>query len=181
MTRSLVLAMKAVLLGAISILAGFGLLVLIFQKHALGLSGLVSYDGPAAIEISASVVIVASTFGLAMDYSILLLSRITEEHRAGRSDEEAVAHGLQRSGPVITSAAAVMAVALLALTSSQVFLVKELTVGQTLGILLDATLIRMLLVPATMRTLGRANWWAPAPLARSLQRAFGGHAGSAKR
>lgn len=176
LTRSIVLGVKALLFNAIGISAAFGLLVLIFQHQALGIVNLLGYQGPAAVEINASVVIVAATFGLAMDYSILLLSRITEEHRAGHSDRAAVARGLQRSGPVITSAAAVMAVALLALTSSRVFLVKELTVGLALGVVLDATLIRMLLVPAAMRILGRANWWAPGPLRRRLDRGGAGPA-----
>ena len=166
MTGSLVLPVKALLFSVLSVGAVFGLLVLIFQEQALGIAGLLGYEGPEAIETTASVVIIVSTFGLATDYSILLLSRISEEHEAGRSDEEAVALGIQRSGPVITSAALLLAVALLALASSQIFLVKQLTVGQALGVLIDASLVRMLLVPAFMRILGRANWWAPRPLLR---------------
>ena len=107
---------------------------------------------------------IAATFGLATDYSILLLSRIVEEHESGRPDAEAVARGIQRTGPVITLAALLLSVPLLALASSRIFLIKQLGVGLAFGVLLDATLIRMLLVPASMGLLGRANWWAPAPL-----------------
>jgi RND superfamily putative drug exporter len=165
MTGSLVLPVKALVFHVLAVAAAFGLLVLIFQKHLPVVGSLLAYRGPPAIETTISVVIIASTFGLATDYSILLLSRITEEHRAGRSDEEAVAIGVERTGPVITSSALLLAVALLALASSRVFLVKQLTVGQVLGVLIDVSFVRLLMVPSFMRLLGRYNWWAP-PLLR---------------
>jgi RND superfamily putative drug exporter len=164
MTASLVLPIKALLFNVLSIGANFGLLVLIFQKHLLGIDGLLGYAGPLAIETTVSVVIIVVTFGIATDYSILLLSRIGEEHDAGRPDEQAVALGIERSGPVITGAALVLAVALLALSPSRIFIAKQLTVGEALGVVIDASIVRMLLVPAFMRILGRANWWAPGPL-----------------
>jgi RND superfamily putative drug exporter len=166
LTGSVLIPIKALIFNVLSLCAVFGLLVLIFQEGLLGIGNLIGYDGPAAIETAISVVIIASTFGLATDYSILLLSRITEEHEAGRSDAEAVAIGIERTGPVITSAALLLAVALLALTTSSIFVVKQLTIGQALGILIDATLIRMLLVPSFMRVFGSLNWWAPGPLMR---------------
>jgi uncharacterized membrane protein YdfJ with MMPL/SSD domain len=170
LTGSVVLAGKALLFHALDLGAAFGLLVLIFQDNALGIAGLLAYPGPSAIETTVTVVIIASTFGLATDYSILLLSRITEEHEAGASDEQAVALGIERTGPVITRAAMLLAVALLALASSREFFVKELTVGQVLGVGIDVTLVRMLLVPSFMSILGPLNWWAPGPLARAHAR-----------
>ncbi len=180
LTGSLVLPLKALLFHALDLGAVFGLLVLIFQDHLFGIGDLIGYRGPLGIETTVSVVIIASTLGLATDYSILLLARITEEHRSGRSDEQAVAIGIERTGPVITRAALLLAVALLALTSSRVFLVKQLTVGQVLGVLIDVTFVRMLLLPSFMRLLGPANWWAPAPLKRAYARLSGSATGSAR-
>jgi uncharacterized membrane protein YdfJ with MMPL/SSD domain len=161
LTRSVVLPLKALAFQALALLAVVGLLVLIFQHNALGLSALIGYDGPRTLDITILVVIVASTFGLAVDYSILLLSRIVEEHRCGRSDEEAIASAIERTGPVITSAATVLCAALLALATSQLFLIKQLTIGQVLGVVIDVTLVRLVLVPSFMRVLGPRNWWAP--------------------
>ena len=166
LTGSLVLGVKSLLLNVLTIAAAFGVVVLIFQEGVLGLDGLLGYDGPSAVEVTSSAVIVALTFGLATDYAVLMLARITEEHEAGRPDAEAVARGLQRSGPVISSAALVIIVAQLALLSSTVFLVKQLALGQVVAIAIDVTIVRALLVPAYMRLLGAANWWAPAPLRR---------------
>jgi RND superfamily putative drug exporter len=125
------------------------------------------YEGPPALDLLVAVVILASTFGLAADYSILLLARIAEEHRAGRSDEEAVALAVERTGPVITSAAVLLSVTLLALATSKLYLIKELTIGQVIGIAIDVTLVRLLLVPAFIRLLGPLNWWLPRALRRS--------------
>jgi RND superfamily putative drug exporter len=166
MTGSLLLPLKGLLFNVLTIGASFGLVVLIFQEGALGIADLLAYDGPSAIEITTCAVIVALTFGLASDYSVLMLSRISEEHAKGTPDEEAIARGMQRSGPVITRAAILIAVALLALASSEIFLVKQLAVGQALAIAIDVTLVRVLLVPALMRIMGPANWWAPGPLRR---------------
>jgi RND superfamily putative drug exporter len=167
LTGSLVLAVKALLFDLLGLLAALGLVVLIFQQGALGISSLFAYDGPSAIEISSVVVMLATMFGLTTDYSILLLSRIVEEHEAGATDEDAVAIGIERSGRVISSAALLMLVALLALASSRVFLVKQLAVGQALAVVIDVALVRLLLVPAMMRLFGGFNWWAPAPLRRT--------------
>ncbi|MHB1569631.1 MAG: MMPL family transporter [Solirubrobacteraceae bacterium] len=166
LTRSLMLALTALLLDALGLAAALGLLVLIFQDRVLGISGLVAYSGPSAIETTAAVVMLASTFGLTTDYSILLLSRIVEEHEAGAPDQAAVATAIERSGPVISSSAILLAVALLALTSSRVFLIKQLTVGQVLGILIDVSVVRLLLMPAMIGVLGRLSWWTPVSLGR---------------
>ena len=170
LTRSVLLPLKSLLFNVLTIAATFGLVVLVFQEGALGLADLFGYDGPSAIEISSCAVIVALTFGLTSDYAVLMLARITEEHEAGAPDDEAVPRGLQRSGPVVTGAALVIVVAQLALLSSDVFLVKQLAFGQALAIAIDVTLIRALLVPALMRLLGPANWWAPRPLRSATSR-----------
>jgi uncharacterized membrane protein YdfJ with MMPL/SSD domain len=166
LTASLVLPVKAVIMNVLSLAAVLGLLVAVFQDNVLGIADLIAYDGPAAIETSVMVVVAALTFGLATDYSILLLSRIKEAHDAGESNEDAIADGMRCSGRVITNAALLLAVALLALASSRVFLAKQLTVGLAIGVLIDATIVRALLVPSLMCLLGRMNWWAPSPLRR---------------
>ncbi len=166
LTRSVVLAIKALAFHALVILAVLGLLVLVFQRDVLGLSALVAYRGPPSLDITIAVVIVASTLGLAADYSVLLLARVSEEHRAGHTDEQAVARAIERTGPVVTSAGVLLSVALLALTTSKLFLIKQLAVGQVLGVVIDISLVRLVLVPAFMRWLGSRNWWAPRVLRR---------------
>jgi RND superfamily putative drug exporter len=106
------------------------------------------------------------TFGLSMDYEVFFLSRITEEYRAHGDTNGAVMYGLQRVGPVVTAAAAIMSIVCIAMATSQVSFIKMMGVGLTLAILVDATLIRALLMPAAMRIMGRANWWAPRLLSR---------------
>lgn len=170
LSGSLVLALKALLFDLLGLLAALGLVVLIFQQRVLGIDSLFAYHGPSAIEISSVVVMIASMYGLTTDYSILLLSRIVEEHGRGATDEDAVAVGIERSGRVISSAALLMVVALLALASSRVFLVKQLAIGQALAVVVDVALVRMLLVPAMIGVLGGANWWAPRTLLRARSR-----------
>jgi RND superfamily putative drug exporter len=155
LTGSILIPLKALAFNALGLAAVFGALVLIFQHDGQG------------IDLAAAVVIVAAVFGLATDYSIVLLARIVEEHEKGSPDEEAISEGIRRTGPVITAAALLICVPLLAQATSPILLVKQLGVGQTLGVALDATLIRMLLVPSSMRLLGRLNWWAPEPLRRA--------------
>ena len=167
LTGSVVLPIKALLMNALTLSAVFGALVLIFQDGVLGIADLIGFTGPAAIETTISVVVIAVTLGLATDYSILLLSRIREEHDAGAPNDEAVALGLERSGRVITQAAIIVAISNLALVSGRVFLVEELGIGIAVGVLIDATLVRACLVPSLMKILGNVNWWAPAPLRRA--------------
>ncbi len=161
LTESVVLPLKAILMNSLTVFAVFGVLVAVFQNKFLGIAGLLGFNGPSALETSITVVVVGVTLGLATDYSILLISRIKEEHDAGRDNEEAVAVGLERSGRVITNAALLCAVAIFALASSSVFIVQELALGITVGILIDATIVRAGLVPSLMRILGNINWWAP--------------------
>ena len=114
----------------------------------------------------------AVIFGLATDYAVLVMARIKEQHDLGASNEQAVAIGIAKTGRVITAAAVAIAVVFLAFGVSPVFFMKEIAVGQAAGVLIDATIVRALLVPALMRLLGGWNWWAPAPLAR-FHRRFG--------
>jgi RND superfamily putative drug exporter len=114
-------------------------------------------------------VLLAVGFGISADYGVILLSRIKEAHDAGDPDREAIAVGLERSGRILTAAALLICVALGALTTARIAFVKELGLGVALTVLIDATIVRALLVPSLMALLGRWNWWAPAPL-RALVR-----------
>ncbi len=159
-TRSVVLPIKALLLNVVSLSATLGAMVFIFQEgHLKWLVGDFAVTGtlPAPVPI----LIICLAFGLSMDYEVFLLSRITEEYRAHGDTNLAVMCGLQRVGPVVTAAALIMSVVFIAMATSQVSFVKSLGVGLTLAILFDATLIRAILMPAAMRLMGRANWWAP--------------------
>ena len=117
-----------------------------------------------------AVLIAITAFALSMDYEVFLLSRIVEEHRRGASTTDAVALGLQRSGRIITAAAVLLAVVFATFVTSGVTNIKQLGFGVAFAILLDATVVRALLVPALMRLLGRANWWSPWPLTRLYER-----------
>jgi uncharacterized membrane protein YdfJ with MMPL/SSD domain len=172
LTGSIVLPVKTLIMNAITLGATLGILVLCFQEGWL--SGLVDYPGPAAIEINTLVFLVAIIFGLATDYAVLVLARIKEEHDRGAANEEAVAIGIARTGRVITAAAVMIAVVFLALAVSPVSFIKQVAVGQAVGVLIDATIVRALLVPSLMRLFGDWNWWAPAPLQR-VQRRYGFH------
>lgn len=159
-TRSLVLPIKALLLNVVSLSATLGAMVFIFQEgHLKWLVGDFAVTGtlPAPVPI----LIICLAFGLSMDYEVFLLSRITEEYRAYGDTNLAVMRGLQRVAPVVTAAALIMSVVFIAMATSAVSFVKLLGVGLTLAILFDATLIRAILMPAAMRLMGRANWWAP--------------------
>jgi uncharacterized membrane protein YdfJ with MMPL/SSD domain len=164
MTGSLVLPLKTLVMNVLSIAAAFGLMVLAFQDDLLG--WVFAYDGPSALETSLLVVIGATTFGLATDYAVLVLARIKEYRDRGLDDEHAVALGIERTGRVITAAAALLALVFLAFGTSQVFFMKQVAFGQSVAVIIDASIVRALLVPALMRMLGRWNWWAPQPLRR---------------
>lgn len=168
-TGSILLPLKAVALNVLSLAAAMGVLVWIFQEGHLGwLVGDFTVTG--GIDTSIAVLIAVTTFALSMDYEVFLLSRIKEEHDAGRDTTDAVALGLQRSGRIITAAALLLAVVFASFVSSGVTSIKQLGFGIAFAILLDATVVRGLLVPALMRVAGRWNWWAPAPLARFHRR-----------
>jgi RND superfamily putative drug exporter len=168
MTGSVVLPIKAVLMNVLGLSAVFGILVLIFQHG--NLQGLLSYHGTGALDATQPILLFVIGFGLATDYGVFLLSRIKEEHDAGMPNSQAVAAGLERTGRIVTAAALLFAVAIGAFTTSKLIFIKELGLGTALAVLIDATVIRALLVPALMELLGEWNWWAPGPLRRLHER-----------
>jgi RND superfamily putative drug exporter len=170
MTGSVVLPVKSLLMNFLNLSAVFGILVLVFQDGRL--EGLLDYSSPGAIEQTMPILLFAVAFGLSTDYAVFLLSRIKEARDAGASDSESVAIGLERTGRIVTAAALLFAVAMLAFATSQIIFIKENGIGTALAVLIDATLIRALLVPSLMELLGKWNWWAPAPL-RRLHRRWG--------
>jgi RND superfamily putative drug exporter len=168
MTGSVVLPIKAVLMNALGLSAVFGILVLIFQHG--NLQGLLSYHSNGALDATQPILLFVIGFGLATDYGVFLLSRIKEAHDGGIVNSEAVAIGLERTGRIVTAAALLFAVAIGAFTTSKLVFIKELGLGTALAVLIDASVIRSLLVPSLMELLGEWNWWAPAPLRRLYSR-----------
>jgi RND superfamily putative drug exporter len=168
-TGSVVLPLKALVLNALSLTAVFGALVWIFQEGHL--AGLLSFT-PLPTSTTMPPLLFCITFGLSMDYEVFVLSRIKELHDAGYGNDEAVVHGLARTGRIITTAAILLAVTFFAFGLSKVSFIQMFGIGCGLAILIDATLIRGVLVPAFMRLAGRANWYAPGPL-RRLHDRFG--------
>jgi RND superfamily putative drug exporter len=168
MTGSVVLPIKSLLMNFLNLSAVFGLLVLIFQDGRL--EGFLDYTSPGAIEQTMPILLFAVAFGLSTDYAVFLLSRIKEARDNGASDSESVAIGLERTGRIVTAAALLFAVAMGAFATSQIIFIKENGVGTALAVLIDATIIRALLVPSLMEMLGKWNWWAPAPLRRLHER-----------
>jgi uncharacterized membrane protein YdfJ with MMPL/SSD domain len=168
MTGSVVLPIKSLLMNFLNLSAVFGLLVLIFQDGRL--EGFLDYTSPGAIEQTMPILLFAVAFGLSTDYAVFLLSRIKEARDEGAPDSEAVAIGLERTGRIVTAAALLFAVAMFAFATSQIIFIKENGVGTALAVLIDASIIRALLVPALMELLGKWNWWAPAPLRRLHER-----------
>jgi RND superfamily putative drug exporter len=161
---SVVLPVKAVLMNVLSLSASFGAVVWIFQEGHL--SSLLGFTSTGAVEATQPILMLAMAFGLSMDYEVFLLSRVREEWDRTGNNAQAVAAGLQKSGRIITSAAGLLVVVIGAFATSGIVFIKMIGVGMVIAILIDATVVRALLVPATMRLLGRWNWWAPAPLAR---------------
>ena len=164
--RSLVLPLKAILMNALSILASYGALVFIFQEGHF--SNLLNFTPLGFVEASGPILMFCALFGLSMDYEVFLLSRIREAYEQTGDNTAAVAAGMERSGRIITSAAAIVVLVSLSFASADMVIVKALGVGMALAVLLDATLVRGLLVPATMRLLGTINWWWPWPFNRLL-------------
>lgn len=173
LTGSVVLPVKALLLNVLSLTAAFGALVWVFQDGHLGGLGTTA---TGTLVPNIPVLLFCIAFGLSMDYEVFLISRIHEfwlhSGQTRADNDESVALGLARVGRVVTAAALVMSISFAALIGGQVSIVRMIALGLTLAVLMDATLVRMLLVPAFMRVLGRANWWAPPPLDR-LHRRFG--------
>jgi len=159
-TGSIILPIKAVLLNVLSLAATMGVLTWVFiDGHLQWLVG--SFTLTGTLDTSIVILIAVVVFGLSMDYELFLLSRIREEHLAGKSNVEAVATGLQRSARIITAAAVLLAVVFAAFITSGVTSIKSMGFGVALAVLLDATIVRALLVPALMRLFGERNWWAP--------------------
>jgi RND superfamily putative drug exporter len=159
---SVVLPVKAVLMGALSLSASLGLVVWGFQEGAF--SALLGFDAVGTIDPTYLVLITVVSFGLAMDYELFLLSRVREEYLRGGDNTASVALGLQRTGQIITSAALLLVVVLVAMGTSGLLFLKIIGIGLALAVVVDATLVRAVMVPATMRLLGGANWWLPRPL-----------------
>jgi RND superfamily putative drug exporter len=174
LTGSVLLPLKALLLNVLSLTAAFGALVWIFQDGHLGAAGTTPTGTLAA---NVPVLMFCIAFGLSMDYEVFLLSRIREywlgSARTPTDNDESIALGLARTGRVITAAALLMSISFAALTAAGVSFMRMFGLGLTLAVLVDATLVRILLVPALMHVLGGLNWWAPEPLARWHHRIFG--------
>ncbi|MGE5281020.1 MAG: MMPL family transporter [Chloroflexota bacterium] len=164
LTGSVLLPVKTLAMNTLTLCATLGVLVLAFQEGWL--DGPLGYTGPSAIEVTTIVFLFAILFGLATDYAVLVMARIKERHDLGDSNEEAVATGIARTGRVITAAAVAIALVFLAFGVSSVFFVKQSAIGMAFGVLIDATVVRALLVPSLMRLFGEWNWWAPSPLRR---------------
>ncbi len=170
-TGSVLLPIKAVLLNLTSLAATLGLLVWVFQEgHAKWLVGEFTVTG--ALDTSTLVLVAIVAFGLSMDYELFLLSRIKEEHDAGANTTDSVSNGLQKSGRIITAAAILIALVFACFMTSGVTSIKMLGLGIAFAIMLDATVVRGLLVPALMKVAGEWNWWAPKPL-RKFHDRFG--------
>jgi RND superfamily putative drug exporter len=170
MTGSIIVPAKALVMNVLSLSASFGALVWVFQDGHL--SGLLGFTPTGSVDLVAPVLIFVFAFGLSMDYEVFLLSRIKESYDRTGDNDHAVAAGLQRSGRVVTTAALLMIVVFAGFAAGTQLTVKQVGLGLVLAVVIDATIIRMLLVPATMRLMGRWNWWAPRPL-RRLHERFG--------
>lgn len=164
MIGSVIIPLKAILLNIVSLAASFGAVVWIFQDGHF--EKVLGFESVGAIDATQPILIFAIAFGLSMDYAVFLLSRIKEQYDKTKNTDEAVTAGVQKTGSIITSAALLLIVVVGAFGTSQIPLMKQLAVGLVLAIAIDAVIIRMLLVPASMKLLGRYNWWAPKPLKR---------------
>ncbi|MET9778863.1 MMPL family transporter [Streptomyces sp. NPDC006367] len=189
MTGSVLLPVKATVLNLLSLSVMFGCLVWVFQDG--NLSGILGFTPTGSIEPSIPVLMFCVAYGLSMDYEVFLLARIKEEHERGGTSRafdgagdddtvRAVGEGIRRSAPLITSAAGILALSFLSYATGGVVFLKELGIGTALTVLVDATLVRVVLLPVTMRLAGRANWWAPRPLRRLRVREEKGEAGKAE-
>jgi len=164
MTGSAVIPVKALLLNVVSLGAALGVIVWVFQHG--NLQGPLGFDSVGAVESTIPLLVLAFGFGLSMDYEVFLISRIVELHERGYSNDDSVVVGLQRSGRIITCAALLVVIVFSGFVVGKLLVIKEIGVGLAIAVLLDATLVRMLLVPATMTLLGDWNWWAPRRLRR---------------
>lgn len=164
MTGSVLLPIKSLIMNVLAISAAFGVMVLIFQDGRL--EGLLDYESQGGLEVTQPLLLLALAFGLSTDYGVFLLTRIKEARDEGMSNDEAVALGLQRTGKIITAAAMLFVIAIGAFATSKIIFIKQVGVGTSAAVIIDATLVRALLVPSLMKLLGEWNWWAPGPLRR---------------
>jgi RND superfamily putative drug exporter len=165
---SLVLPLKAIIMNILSLSVMYGVLVWVFQEGHL--SGFLHFTANGTLNPATPILMFAVMFGLSMDYEVFLLSRVREHYLATGDNETSVAVGLQKTGGIITSAAALLIVVVGPFSLSSVSFTKLMGVGMIVALVVDATIIRVLLVPATMKLLGNANWWAPAFLRRLHER-----------
>ena len=165
---SVVLPVKAIVMNVLSLAATFGVIVWVFQWGHL--SGPLQFTPTGTIDPTMLILLLAIVFGLSMDYEVFLLSRIRERYDETGDNAAAIASGLQRTGGVITSLAFLLVIVVGLFSASGISFIKLLGVGMIVALVVDATVVRVLLVPATMRLLGRANWWAPRPLRRLYAR-----------
>ncbi len=164
MTGSIAIPIKAVVMNVLSLGASFGALVWVFQDG--NLSGLLAFDPVGSIDLWLPTIIFLFAFGLSMDYEVFLLGRVKEIHDRTGDNDLSVSMGLQKTGRIITSAALLIVVVFAGFAAGETLTIKQLGVGLALAVIVDATIVRSLLVPATMKLLGEWNWWAPAPLRR---------------
>ncbi len=157
--RSVILPLKAVALNALSILASFGALVFVFQQG--NFQGLLGFTADGTTEATVPILVFSIVFGLSMDYEVFLLSRVKEEYERTGDNTRAVAVGMERSGRIITSAAAILIVVSAGFATGDILIIKALGLGTAIAVLVDSTIVRALLVPALMRVMSRLNWWAP--------------------
>jgi len=148
----------------LSLTASFGALVWVFQEGRF--EGLLDYRATGDIELTIPVIMFAVMFGLAMDYELFLLSRIREAYDATGDTHESVSRGLEQTGRIITQAALLLVGVTVGFISADMLIVKEIGVGMAVAIIVDATIVRLFLVPATMQLLGGMNWWSPPSIAR---------------
>jgi uncharacterized membrane protein YdfJ with MMPL/SSD domain len=165
---SVVMPIKAIVMNVLSLTASFGALVWIFQEGRL--ESLLDFKSPGNIELTIPVVMFAVVFGLAMDYELFLLSRIRESYDRTHDTKLSVTEGLEHTGQLITRAALLLVAVMIGFISADMLLVKELGVGMAIAVIVDATVVRALLVPATMQLLGHYNWWAPSFMAKWWKR-----------
>ncbi|HEY2640278.1 MAG TPA: MMPL family transporter [Streptosporangiaceae bacterium] len=165
---SIVLPVKAIAANLLSLAATFGVVVWIFQQGHL--SGLLQFSATGTLDPTMPILMLAIIFGLSMDYEVFLLSRVRERYDVTGNNAESVASGLQRTGGVITSAALLLVIVIGAFSASGITFIKLMGVGMIVALIVDASIVRVMLVPATMRLLGAANWWAPGPLRRLYAR-----------
>lgn len=164
MTGSVVLPLKQLVMNLLGLSAVFGILVLIFQDGRF--ESILGYTSQGGLESTQPLLLFAVAFGLSTDYGVFLLSRIKEARDSGASDSESVAIGLERTGRIVTAAALLFCIAIGSFVTSEIIFIKQVGLGTALAVLIDATIVRALLVPSLMEMLGKWNWWAPAPLRR---------------